>query len=232
MLLYWMYILSHSENCSWSCDKVSEHYQYGRSPADNTVRADKMAFPRVHVCDSGGLYWFVLTAFFLHPSESNGYRSLCCCGHLCGWLSLRLCRGTEGSTAEEETVVGVSGELGHQMASWLISWSTPNSLSPPLGVKRCAAEDLSSGLTPAKSSSDVSTCYLRAWGLIYEWKSLGVQFWTADNGGEWIKQFVTSSLPLTFTGCWPTGLRGALLGGGRTGIDCRYWVIECKLTGR
>lgn len=33
----------------------------------------------------------------------------------------------------------------------------------------------------------------------------------ADNGGAWMKQFVTSSLPLTFTSCWPLALKGALL---------------------
>lgn len=69
----------------------------------------------------------------------------------------------------------------------------------PSLCQRCAAEDVSFGLAP--NPSQLWTCYSRAWGLIYERKLSRVQFLTAeaDNGGDWMKQFATSSLPLTFT---------------------------------
>lgn len=67
--------------------------------------------------------------------------------------------------------------------------------------------------------------YWCAWGVIYERKSSRVQFLTAgpDNGGDWMKQFVTSSLTLTFTGCWPSVSKELclelMLGDGRAEID-------------
>ena len=147
-----------------------------------------------------------------HSSELDNYRSLgWSCGHSCE-LSHRPCRGNKGNAAEEYTVVGgVSRVLGWQMA-FLIDFLVLSQFfitTSPSPCRRCAAQDLSFGLLPAESSSllllllrerrgerEGALVYSQAWGLIYERKSSSVQFLTAnaDNGGGWMKQFVTSSL--------------------------------------
>lgn len=121
------------------------------------------------------------------------------------------------------------------MASWLIFWSSPIFLYfPSFLVSEVYWEGILN--LPRQNPPHMNTCYSWAWGLIYGLKSMGVQFLTAqaDNGRDWMKQFVTSSLPLTFTGCWLIGPRGALLG-----IDVRRWSYwygffsidsKCKLT--
>lgn len=137
------------------------------------------------------------------------------CGHWWGCPSG--CAEGPGETQQRHRQLFVSPE------SWDARW-LPDWFSGPLptlhhhlclsGLERCAVVGLIFWTLAKLNPLQTCTCYSRAWGLIYEWESSRVQFLTAgaDNGGDWMKQFVTSSLPLTFTGCWPFDLRGALLG--------------------
>lgn len=161
-----------------------------------------------------------------HPSESDSYRSLCSelRSLVAPLQAMQSCQGGKHSGGIS-CCVGVSGVLGLP-DGFLIDFSGPLpffSLHPLLllffgvrGVQRRTY--LLDRLQP--NPLHMSTCYLWAWGLIYGSKSTGVQFLTAqtDNGGDWMKQFVTSSLPLTFTGCWLISPKGALLG-----IDVHRW---------
>lgn len=168
------------------------------------------------------LQWFVpicASCLCFHPSELDNHRSLCSGLWSLLWLSLRLCRGNKGNSGGADSCwcLQSAGMADGFLIDFLVLSQFFITTSPSL-CQRCAAEDLSFGLTPAKSSwALVNSC---AWGLIYGQKSSRVQFLTAeaDNGGWWMKQFVTSSLQLTFTGCWPISLKGALLG-----IDVRGW---------
>lgn len=100
------------------------------------------------------------------PSIRIGLLCSRSCGHLCG-SSLRLSRGTEGNTAEAPTVVDVSRVLGMPdglLIDFLVLSQSFITTSPSR-CQRCAAEDLSFGLTPAKKKKknppQMSTCYLR-----------------------------------------------------------------------
>lgn len=90
----------------------------------------------VHIL-SGGLFWFVhTTSVSIHQNQTTLDPSVRSCGHLCGCPS----GYAEGprETQRRRRQLSVSPECwGRQMASWLIFWSSPNSLSPslPLGVR-------------------------------------------------------------------------------------------------
>lgn len=153
-------------------------------------------------------WWAVLICahrLWFHPSELDNYRSLCSEPWSLLWRSLRLCRGNKGKTQQRSRQLLVSPECWD--GRWLPDW-----FSGPFPIRYhhlslSVSEVCSSGLIFWTRASQilarralVCSC---AWSLINEGKSSRVQFLTAeaDNGGDWLKQFVTSSLSLTFTGC-------------------------------
>lgn len=151
-----------------------------------------------------------------HPSESTVDPPHPPCSELWSlvWLIPQAMQRDWGETRQRQRRLSVSPEC--RDARWSPDW-----FSGPLPIlyhslsllvsEVCSRGLVFLGLPPPQ----MSTCYLCAWDLIYERKSrTQAQFLTAetDNGGDWMKQFVTSSLPLTFTGSRPIGLKGALLG--------------------
>lgn len=180
------------------------------------------ALPWEYVSYSGGLYWFVHSASVLIRYKQTTIDLSRSCGHLCGCPSGYAVGLRESQRRSRQLLV--SPECWD--ARWLPDWfSGPFPILYHL-LSLSVLELCGWGPIFWTCASRIllrwALLYPRALSLIYERKSSRVQFSTAgpDNGGDWMKQFVTFSLPLTFTGCWPIGLKGFLFGGDVRGWSC------------
>lgn len=209
-----MYILSRKDSSSQSDDRVSAHLQYVCYPAENMHKQGGIP---LSVCIL--LWWVGLVCthcFCFHPSESDNYRSPLFWAVVTCVVVPQAMQRDQGRVSRGVDCCGCLQSAGN--ARWLPDW-----FSRPLPILYhhpflSVSEMHNGGFIFWTSASQIllrwALVYLCAWGLIYEQKSSRVQFLVteADNGGDWMKQLVTSFLLLTSAGCWPISLKGALLG--------------------
>lgn len=176
-----------------------------------------MVFPWVHVYYSGGLYWFVHTAS-VSICQNQTARSLCCCGHFCGSPS-GYAEGTRETQRRSRQLL-VSPECWE--ARWLPDWCSGPLPILSYHLSLLVSEMCGGGLIFWTHASQILlrwplvTCVREVWFMNGSHQEYS--FWQQKQiiEDDSMKQFVTSSLPLTFTCCWPIGLKGALWGDDHT----------------
>lgn len=147
-----------------------------------------------HCC--GGLLWFVHTA----PSARAGTIDPSVVVVTCVTVPQATQERDWGGTQWRSGQLLASPECLGMPDGFLIDCSGSLSpLPPPMVSQVCSGGTY---LLDSLQPNRLLLLRLRFW--IYEWKSSRVEFLASegDNGRDSMKQFVTSSLPLTFTGCW------------------------------